>query len=391
VLAGAWSAQASVALVSFALPAIGVYLRHAYGLSLAGLGAALGAQAAGGAFSNLAAGLAVDRLGSRIPTLVGGGIAVTGLVIAGALASRGALVAGLFLFGIGSACILVAGAGAVFHAFSALERGRALGLRQTSVPIGALLGASLVPLVVSHAGPRPFFFFGAALITATASVFAALPETKVVWGRSSRGLGFLAILRTAGIGRVLAVTCAFAAVMQALVVYCVPAARAAGLSPVAAGATLVVTSATAAVARLIWGRVADSSGGSRRRLALAWAGWVGAAGAALYGLALHVGPAAALAAIVVFAFGGMGWNAVALLVAGELAPPALVARTVAVQGTVIWCVGAGAAPLFGLLAERAGWNALWFTTAAIAAVGALVAMPRERRRVAVAALDSQES
>jgi hypothetical protein len=148
------------------------------------------------------------------------------------------------------------------------------------------------------------------------------------------------------------------------------------MSAFAAGATLVLTSATATVARLVWGRFADSGGGSRRRLSLACAGWVAAAGAGLYGVGLHLGTAPALLAIVVFAFGGMGWNAVALLAAGELAPPALVARTVAVQGTVIWCVGAGASPLLGVLAERTSFDALWAVTTGVAALGAIAALPR---------------
>jgi hypothetical protein len=226
----------------------------------------------------------------------------------------------------------------------------------------------------------------------TSAAFAALPEDATAWGRGRRGLGFGTILRTAGLRRVLLVTCLFAMVMQALVIYCVPAARASGMSAFAAGATLVITSATATIARLAWGRFADSGGGSRRRLALALAGWVAAVGAALFGFTLHLGSAPALTAIVVFAFGGMGWNAVALLAAGELAPPALVARTVAVQGTVIWLVGALASPLLGILAEQVGFDALWSVTAAIAALGAIAAMPgAARRAVAYVVRESQEA
>jgi len=380
VLAGAWSAQAATALVGFALPAIGVYLRREYGLSLAGLGAALGAQAAGGALSNLGAGLAVDKLGPRLPTFFGGSVASAGLVLAGALHSRGMLVLGLFLFGVGTAFVLVAGAGAVFSAYEPDRRGRAMGIRQTSVPVGALIGTSALPLIVSSSGSRVFFFFGAALVGVTSAAFAALPEDTTAWGRGGGGLGLGTILRTAGLRRVLLVTCLFATVMQALVIYCVPAARDSGMSALAAGATLVLTSATATVARLVWGRFADSGGGTRRRLSLACAGWIAAAGAALYGIALHLGTAPALAAIVVFAFGGMGWNAVALLAAGELAPQALVARTVAVQGTVIWVVGAAASPLLGILADRVGFDTLWAVTTAVAALGATAALPGAARR-----------
>lgn len=374
VLAGAWAAQASIALVGFGLPAVGFQLRREYGLSLAGLGVALGAHAAGGAVANLGAGLAVDRLGSRLPTLAGGAIAAGGLALAVVSDARPALVVGLFAFGVGSAAVLVSGAGAVFGAYPPERRGWAMGVRQTSVPIGALVGASGLPALAHVFGIGVFFLVGAVVVGLASLAFGVVPEPRAPARRGPRGLALGAIWNAPGLRRVLLFTGLYATVMQALVIYCVPAARAAGFSPLAAGATLVVASATAAVARVFWGRVADRGGGSRRPAALAGAGLVSAAGAALFGLGLHAGATVALVAIAVFAWGAMGWNAVALLSAGELAPTSLVARTVALQGTVIWCIGAGASPLLGVLAERAGWDALWLTAAALSVAGAAAAL-----------------
>src|SRR5204863_6413476 len=75
VLVAASAAQAAVSFVSFGLPAIGPQLRHAYGLSLAELGAILTANLLGAGVALIPAGVAVDRFGSRVAMLVGTALA----------------------------------------------------------------------------------------------------------------------------------------------------------------------------------------------------------------------------------------------------------------------------------------------------------------------------
>jgi hypothetical protein len=105
---------------------------------------------------------------------------------------------------------------------------------------------------------------------------------------------------------------------------------------------------------------------------------VAAVGAVLFGLALHTGAVAVVAAAVVFGFGALGWNAILYVSAGERAPAGLAGRSFAVAATVVFILGALCTPLLGALAEWIGWDGFWVATAVLAAAGAAIAarLPR---------------
>ncbi len=88
-------------------------------MSLFGLGAVSAAGLLGSGIALIGAGIAVDRLGARRAMLIGSVIATAGLVAAAFAPSAGTLFAALFVFGLGSAVVPVAGAGALFGAYPA--------------------------------------------------------------------------------------------------------------------------------------------------------------------------------------------------------------------------------------------------------------------------------
>jgi MFS family permease len=186
------------------------------------------------------------------------------------------------------------------------------------------------------------------------------------------------ILRSPGMRRLLVVACFYIVALQALITYAVPSARAAGLSAFAASVTYLAVNLTAMVARIVWGGAADRGGGARRVRTIVEAGVTAAVGALLFTLALHAGAVATVGAAIVFGFGALGWNAVVYVTAGERAPPGLATRSFAVAATVVFVVSALCTPPLGALAARAGWDAFWITTAALAATGAAIAarLPR---------------
>ena len=100
------------------------------------------------------------------------------------------------------------------------------------------------------------------------------------------------------------------------------------------------------------------------------AGLVAAAGASLFTLALHGGAAAVIPAMILFAFGALGWNALVYVSAGEKAPPELAAQAVGVAATLIFVVSASSTPPMGALAEDVGWDAFWLVCAALCGIGA---------------------
>jgi MFS family permease len=373
VLGAASTAQAAVSFISFGLAAIGPQLRHAYGLSLAGLGAILTANLLGAGLALVGAGVAVDGLGSRATTLGGTALASAGLVVAAESHSGALLFAGLLVSGVGTAVVPVAGAGALFRHYPVERRAWALGVRQMAVPLGGTVSAVALPALEAVGGVRLALLVGAGLVFATGAAFALVlgGEARPA-ARAERA--FRSILRADGMRRLLVVGCLYVVVLQALISYTVPSVRAAGFSSFVASAAFLAVNVAAMVSRIVWGHVADRASGSRRARTLVETGAVAAVGALLFAAALHLGAAAVLAAALAFGFGALGWNAVLYVMAGERAPVEAAGRSFAVAATVVFVVSGICTPPLGALADHAGWDAFWVVTATLAAAGALVAV-----------------
>jgi len=140
-------------------------LRDKYDLSLTEIGFVLAAEWVGLTLALLPWGFAVDRLGERW-TLAGGLAGCSGLLVAAAYApSFGWLVTFLGLAGIAGASVQSGSGRAVMRWFAASERGLALGVRQTAVPIGGAIAAIVLPQLES---PKAGLLFVAAFVFAGA-------------------------------------------------------------------------------------------------------------------------------------------------------------------------------------------------------------------------------
>lgn len=140
-----------------------------------------------------------------------------------------------------------------------------------------------------------------------------------------------------------------------------------------AGAALLLVNVAAGVARIVWGRPADRGRGERRVRTLVEAGALAAVGALTFVFAFDAGSVALLVAATVFAFGALGWNALVYVTTGEKAPRELAGQAAAFAAAVVFVVSALSATPLGALAEHAGWDVFWLTTALLAAAGAAVA------------------
>ena len=140
-------------------------LRDAYGLSLTEIGVVLAAEWVGLTFALLPWGFAVDRFGERW-TLSGGLAVCAGFLAAAAFASSfEALVLLLGLAGIAGGSVQSGSGRAVMRWFAASQRGLALGVRQTAVPIGGAIAALVLPLLET---PRAGLLFVAGFVLAGA-------------------------------------------------------------------------------------------------------------------------------------------------------------------------------------------------------------------------------
>ena len=146
-------------------------LREEYDLSLTEIGIVLAAEWIGLTFALLPWGFAVDRYGERW-TLVAGLAACSVFLAAAAYApSFGWLVAFLGLAGVAGGSVQSGSGRAVMRWFAASERGLALGVRQTAVPIGGAIAALVLPVLET---PRAGLLFVAGFVLAGAVLGAVV-------------------------------------------------------------------------------------------------------------------------------------------------------------------------------------------------------------------------
>jgi nitrate/nitrite transporter NarK len=167
VLAVGTSAQTAFSSVFLGVAVIAPALRAHYHLSLSATGVIIAAPSIGAILTMLLWGVATDRFGERPVSsigLAGAAVALAGAAFAGDARMLGLL---LGLAGASGASVNAATGRAVMSSFGPHERGLALGIRQTAVPIGGALAALVLPPLVDWKG------VGAALVALGVGCFLA--------------------------------------------------------------------------------------------------------------------------------------------------------------------------------------------------------------------------
>jgi MFS family permease len=361
ILAAGTLAQASFSTASVGLPALAPALRSHYRLSLGETGVVLAAVGIGMLFTLLPWGLLADRFDER--WVIAAGLSCAGLTLGAAAwtASYAELVGTLVATGALGASVNAASGRAVMSWFGVDERGLALGIRQTAIPIGGALGAGVLPAL---GGTRAAFLAlgGACLVgAAVAAVFmrgspAQEPELVDVAGplRDVRmwllGSG-TSLYLTAQIG------------ITGFVVLFLHEHR--HVSTHAAAGLLAAINVLAIGARIGSGRISDRLGTRMRPLRAI--GVVLAAGTAAVA-ALVDGPLAVLApAFVVAGVLSMAWNGLAFAAAAEAAGSRRTGAGLGFQQTMLGVMVAVVPPAFAAVA-----SASWRLAFAFAAAGPLV-------------------
>lgn len=152
VLAAGMFAQASTSTFFQGLASIGPALRDSEGLTLAQLGLLLGAPMAGFVVTLLPWGLASDRFDERRVMAAGLGATAGFLLLTSFVSGLWPLCVCLVLSGAAGASVNAASGRAVLRWFTHRRRGFAMGLRQTSVPLGAAAAAVMLPTVATSLG-----------------------------------------------------------------------------------------------------------------------------------------------------------------------------------------------------------------------------------------------
>jgi MFS family permease len=378
ILLLAIASQAAVSIVNFGLPAISAELQELLDVGPAGFGVVYAAVGLGATAGLMPAGVLVDRFGSRPLLAAGALLNLAGMLLAALADSLAPFAAALFVAGLGGAVVPVAGMAALLREFPPERRGSALGWRQLAVPLGGGVGAIALPALAGAGGVPLALLVTAALVVACSAAFAAVAGTEPAAGER-RSLRLDGVLDVPGMRWLLAVGALYALALGVTLAYLVPAARDAGLTAGEAGIAFLALNVSAGASRVVWGRVADLGGGTRRLRTILEIGTLATAAALVMPWALHAGAVAAIVATAVLAFGAFGFNALVYLTAGEWAGRARAARAVGIAGTVVFGCGSIAAPIAGYAITVFGFDAVWVLAAAFAGLGVLATTRLARR------------
>jgi len=331
------------------------FLRDRFGLTLGQAGVLISASFAGSVITLIPLGLLTDRLGER-PVLVAG-VGLCGLALLAASDAHGfwSLLLFLILAGLTGASVQSASGRAVMAWFPARQRGLALGIRQTAIPIGGFATAVALPPLVRAGGVG--WGFGtmgvACLVSATVAglVLREGPRPE------SSGELEIAPLRDPRIWRMSVGSALVLAPQMCVVGFTVLFLHEQrGLSESSAAALLAVVQALGIAARIAAGRVSDVRGsrlGPLRVISLAITLLVLVTAALLHEPLALLLPSLVLACVL-----SMSWNGLSFAAAAELAGHARSGAAIGLQQTLLNGSGAIYPGLFGVLvgATSYGWG-----------------------------------
>lgn len=362
ILAAGVFGQASFSAILLGLPSIAPAIESHYGLSLTQVGIVLAAVNFGSIVTLLPWGLLTDRIGERAVIAVGLTGSAGALAAAGRTSSLGGLVLWLSVAGALGAGVNSASGRAVMGWFGAEERGLALGIRQTAVPLGGAVAAGALPALATHVSLRSAFYGLAAACLAAALVGLALLRTERPWEPAEPGRP----LRDGRVWR-LSFGSTFYVTTQisilAFLVLFLHGRR--GLSTGVAAGALATTQILGGAARIAVGRWSDRLHARivpLRLLALALAFAVG-----VVALLTNASTYVLVPALVAAGTLGLSWNGLSFTAAAEIAGRARSGAAIGLQQTFL-SAGSIAAPIaFAAIVHAVSWQAAF----AVAAVSPL--------------------
>jgi nitrate/nitrite transporter NarK len=378
VLGAGTVAAASNAAFGIGLAVIVPQLREEFDLSLGEIGVLLAASWVGTTLTLLPWGLAADRFGERVVLTVGMLGSAVCLVGAAYASSYEELSVLLGLCGAAGAAVNSASGRAVMHWFGREERGFALGVRQTAIPLGGLVGALSLPPIADAGGTEAAFLFLAALIAVGALVGAVVlrgreaedgiePASvgrtivdRKLWRLSlGSGLYLYAQIAVIGFGVLLLVD-------------------EHGFSEQSAALVFAGGQVLAAAFRIAGGRWSDVLGARVVPLRLVGLGIVAVM---LLTAVLAGGPARLLVPTLILACGlTMAWNGLSFTAAAELAGAVRTGAAIGVQQTVLAAAGVAAPVLFAATVSSASWPFAFVVAAVLPFVGWWLLGPLSERR-----------
>ena len=370
----------------YGLPYLIPALRHeGYSLELASV--LVACPTAGLLVTLIGWGAAADRWGERV--VLASGLGAAGLVLVLARYAHGTVALGalLALAGGCGGSVFAASGRLILGWFARHERGLAMGIRQSSQPIGVALAAVSLPALGAAGTAAPLLFLGSFCLLAAAAVLALVRDpVRVVASAAAGAAGRAAspyhqpVLWRIHAASALLVVPQFTVVTFALV-YLVDAR---GWTALGAGRLLAGAQACGALSRLGAGYWSDRAGSRMRPMRLLAI----STGACMLALALAAaGPgrlsAAAVPVLLACAVVAVSTNGLAFTAVAEYAGTAWAGRALGVQNTGQNALAAATPPVLALAIGAIGYGASFAAVAAFPLAAALLVPVAGERAAAV--------
>ncbi|MDX6312786.1 MAG: hypothetical protein QOF44_2250 [Streptomyces sp.] len=366
-------AQTAACAFVYGIPYLAAELRSTEHLTLTQVGVLVACPTLGLVLALVGWGAAADRYGERV--VIASGLGLATALLAAAYTADGMVTLGILLAlaGAAGASVYSASGRLVMGWFSAEERGLAMGIRQTSTPLGMGLAAlSMPPLAAAYGvgGAMAFLAGLCGVIALLIALYAADPPRAATSGETEPGTGnpyrgSATLWRIHGAGALLVIpqftAGAFALVMLVDV---------RGWSAVHAGQLIAGAQVLGALSRVAAGRWSDRVGSRlrpMRQLALTTAAVVAACALT----AAFPSPLTDLALVVAVGITA-STNGLSFTATAERAGPAWSGRALGVHNTGQNLAAALAPPLVGALITATGYWPAFATAAGLACAAAVI-------------------
>ena len=378
VLAGGAVAVASgAAMFVTGLPVLAPTLQDELDLSLGQIGLLLAAAWVGSTLTLLPWGLAADRFGERAALTIGLGACAAFLAAAAFATTFWALFLLLMLAGASGSSVNSASGRAVMQWFGPRERGLALGIRQSAIPAGGLIGALVVPRLAAAGGSEPAFLFLAGFCALGALVGAVVLRS----GDPGEGLDSATVAHTLAdtkLWRLCLGSGVYLYAQLALIGYAVLFLHQEHDISASSAALVVACAQLLAVGLRVlaghWSDVVGSRVGPLRIIGLIVAGGL------VVTAALTGGPVWLLVVVLAVAGGlSMAWNGLSFAAAAELAGVRRSGAAIGFQQTVLSGIGVVAPLLFAATVSGLSWRAAFLVAAVFPLGGSLALRPLQAK------------
>jgi len=376
----AFLSQTGMSFVQQGLVVLGTFFALAYHLNLTQLGLVTTALSLGVMVSMVFVGMAVDRLGPRV-VLFWGAILMTAFCLAVLWVRTFALLLiALFFIGVAVAIVPSTGTKAVFTAFAGRPRGLVMGIRQTGVPIGAAIAASILPQVVPQFGLHGIYIAFAIELLVTSWAFSMVMHPWIPVSHATTTAVRLEKRHWIRLIRPTSVSFLMVSGQYILLTYSISDLHQEHhLSLPVAGIVLALSQIGGGLGRVAFGQISDALGG-RRPPVIAFAAAMGAILAFIVGLLPHSTPVWLLFVVwTFFGFAAVGWNALALTWAGESVPPSHSGLAMSLTGSTVFLGSSIFSPIFGYMVDTTHHLATgWWSLAGVLAIAAFIASRSSR-------------